>query len=85
MGKRPHPAVLESSEFAENSATKEQTEGANREFYLKQILEAAYRAQGNVLLAEPTFRKLPLDLALGKHCKQQAMEEVFPLMPTDLR
>lgn len=64
---------------------KKRTEGANRKFYHKEILVTAYQVQGNVLLPKPTLRKLPLDLALGKHCNQQATGGVFPLMPRGLR
>lgn len=57
------------------SATKtKRTEGANRKFYHKEILVNAYQARGNALLPKPTFRKLPLDLALGKPCAQQWQE-----------
>ena len=64
---------------------KKRTEGANRKFYHKEILVTAYQAQGNVLLPKPTIRKLPLDLALGKHCNQQVTGVILPLVPRDLR
>lgn len=64
-------------------ATKtKRTEGANRKFYHKEILVNAYQAQGNALLPKPTFRKLPLDLALGKPCNQQWQESFLSCRET---